>query len=153
VVILCVAAWGWPSGVYPAVLALGRGGTTFLGVLAVDRGDAVAARERLVWATQRNGVLELSPRVPAGRYRVAVVAGAQARDGAPTLAIQVGAGSPQSMTLESAAPPVWRERAYEVEVDWPGGRLPIRLELGQISRQNPERLAYVNAIEVRRLGP
>ncbi len=153
VVVLCVAAWTWPSGVYPAVLASGRGGTTFLGMLVVSRGDAIAARERLVWATQRNGVLELGPRVPAGRYRVAVVAGAQAQAGAPTLAIQVGAGSPQSMALESAAPPVWRERAYEVEVDWPGGRLPIRLELSQISRQNPERFAYVNAIEVRRLGP
>jgi hypothetical protein len=53
--------------------------------------------------------------------------------------------------LESAAPPVWREREYAFEVQWSGGRLPIRLALGQISRQDPVRLAYVDAIEIQPL--
>ena len=55
--------------------------------------------------------------------------------------------------LESAMPPVWREHDYQAEVDWRGGRLPIRVELGRISRQNPARFAYVDAIEIRRLAP
>jgi len=53
---------------------------------------------------------------------------------------------------ESAAPPVWREQEYRVEVDWRGGRLPIRLELGRISRQAPVRFAYVDVIDIRRLA-
>ena len=152
-VILCGAAWMGPSAVYPAVLGTGRGGTIFLGTLAVDLGGATEPRQRLVWATQRNGALEILPRVPAGRYRVTVVVGAQATGAGPTLSILAGAGPPEHVTLDSATSPTWRERAYGVDVQWPGGRLPIRLELGQISRQSPERLAYVNAIEIRRLGP
>jgi hypothetical protein len=46
---------------------------------------------------------------------------------------------------------VWREREYAFEVQWSGGRLPIRLALGQISRQDPVRLAYVDAIEIQPL--
>ena len=59
----------------------------------------------------------------------------------------------QPVVLERAEPPVWREGAYPVEIRWAGGRLPIRLELGQVSRQDPVRLAYVDTIEIRRLPP
>jgi hypothetical protein len=69
------------------------------------------------------------------------------------LVIQAGADPPQHVVLESAVPPVWREREYPVEIQWSGGRLPIRLELGQVSRQDPVRLAYVDTIEIRRLPP
>jgi hypothetical protein len=55
--------------------------------------------------------------------------------------------------LETAAPPRWREQEYAFEVRWPGGRLPIRLELEQVSRQEPRRLAYVDSVEIERLPP
>jgi hypothetical protein len=110
-------------------------------------------RERLVWATQRNGLLELAPRLPPGRYAVVVRAGAQGTDSGPSLAIQLGTDPPGRVALESAAPPVWRERDYATQLSWSGGRLPIRLELGQVSRQDPARLAYVDTIEIRRLPP
>jgi hypothetical protein len=60
---------------------------------------------------------------------------------------------PQRVSLESAAPPRWREQEYVFDVRWPGGRLPIRLELGHVSRQEPVRLAYVDTIEIQRLPP
>ena len=83
---------------------------------------------------------------------VVVRAGAQATDGAPSLVLRLGAEAALDVALESAAPPVWREQEYRVEVDWRGGRLPIRLELGRISRQAPVRFAYVDAIDIRRLA-
>jgi hypothetical protein len=116
------------------------------------RSDTVT-RERLVWAAQQNGALELAPRLPRGRYAVVVRAGAQATDGAPSLVVRLGAERALDVPLESATPPVWREHDYRAEVDWRGGRLPIRVELGRISRQNPARFAYVDAIEIRRLAP
>jgi hypothetical protein len=155
---LCVAllagvAWLRPSASYPAVLGTGRGGATFWGPLPVSVGASPVMRERLVWATQRNGLLELAPRLPPGRYAVVVRAGAQGTDSGPSLAIQLGTDPPGRVALESAAPPVWRERDYATQLSWSGGRLPIRLELGQVSRQDPARLAYVDTIEIRRLPP
>ena len=66
-------------------------------------------------------------------------------------------GSARSAALESASR-ARRRRCGGSRTTGPrstgaGGRLPIRLELGRISRQNPERFAYVDAIEIRRLGP
>ena len=153
VAILVAIAWIHPSGAYPAVLATGRGGVSFWGQLTVSSGSETATRERLVWATQRNGVLEMAPRLRPGRYGIVVRAGAQAVDSGPALLIEAGAAPPQHVVLESAVPPVWREREYAVEIQWSGGRLPIRLELGQVSRQDPVRLAYVDTIEIRRLPP
>ncbi|HEY7140763.1 MAG TPA: hypothetical protein VIE44_11725 [Methylomirabilota bacterium] len=156
--VLCVTflagmAWLRPSASYPAVLGTGRGGATFWGPLPVSAGGTTVMRERLAWATQRNAVLELAPRLPPGRYAVVIRAGAQGTDTGPSLAIQLGTDAPRRVPLESAAPPVWREREYASEIRWSGGRLPIRLELGQVSRQDPVRLAYVDAIEIRRLFP
>jgi hypothetical protein len=153
---LCVAAlagiaWVLPSGAYPAVLGTGRGGASFWGLLPVSAGTETGRVERLVWAAQRNGVLELAPRLPPGRYGIIVRAGAQAADGGPALSIQAGTDAPEPVSLESATPPLWREREYSIEVSWAGGRLPIRLELGPISQQDPVRLAYVDRVEVRRL--
>jgi hypothetical protein len=146
-------AWIHPTGIYPAVLGSGKGGAEFWGMLTVSTGGDPETRERLVWASQRNGVLDLAPRLRPGRYGIIVRAGAQGTDSGPTLAIQAGAESPQRVSLESAMPPVWREREYAIEICWLGGRLPIRLELGQVSRENPVRLAYVDAVEIRRLPP
>lgn len=146
-------AWAHPTGLYPAVLGTGTSGAEFWGILTISSGRDPGPRERLVWASQRPGVLELAPRLPPGHYRVVVRAGAQAADSGPALAIQVGTDPPQPVVLERAAPPVWREGAYPVEIRWAGGRLPIRLSLGQVSRQDPVRLAYVDTIEIRRLPP
>jgi hypothetical protein len=79
--------------------------------------------------------------------------GAQGIDSGPSLALQLATDPPQRVDLESAAPPGWRERDYAFDVRWPGGRLPIRLELGQVSRQAPVRLAYVDTVEIQRLPP
>jgi hypothetical protein len=153
VAVLAVMAWVQPSGAYPAVLGTGRGGASFWGHLTVTVGNETATLERLVWAAQRNGVLELAPRLRPGRYGIIVRAGAQATDSGSSLTIQAGTDPPQRVSLESAPPPLWHEREYAVEVSWAGGRLPIRLELGPISRQDPVRLAYVDRVEVRRLPP
>ena len=151
--VLAGVAWLDPVGAYPAVLGTGRGGQTFWGHLAVSNGRETATRERLVWATQSDGVLELAPRLGPGHYRVTVRVGAQGIDSGPSLALQLATDPPQRVTLESAAPPGWREREYAFDVRWSGGRLPIRLELGQVSRREPVRLAYVDAVEIRRLSP
>jgi hypothetical protein len=151
--VLLGMAWAHPTGRYPAVLGTGRSGAEFWGRLTVTTGSDPGPRERLVWASQRDGVLELAPRLGPGHYRVVVRAGAQAADSGPALVIQAGTDPPQHVVLESAVPPVWREAEYPVEIQWPGGRLPIRLQLGQVSRQDPVRLAYVDTIEIRRLPP
>ena len=92
--ILIGGTWIHPAGAYPAVLGTGRGGSTFWGRLDVSAGSEVATRERLVWATQGEGVLELAPRLGPGHYRVAVRAGAQGADFGPSLALQLGTDSP-----------------------------------------------------------
>jgi hypothetical protein len=146
-------AWLDPAGTYPAVLGTGRGGQPFWGLLDVRGGRDTAVRERLVWATQSDGILELAPRLGPGRYRVAIRVGAQGMDAGPSLLVQLATDPPQRVDLETTVPPTWRERTYAFDVRWPGGRLPIRLELGQVSRQEPLRLAYVDAVEIERLPP
>jgi hypothetical protein len=148
---LLALSWLAPSGTYPANLGAGQGGSNFWGILPVSAGSDTLTRERLVWAAQRNGALELAPHLPRGRYAIVVRAGAQAMDGAPSLVVRLSAEPVLDVPLESATPPVWREQDYRTEIEWRGGRLPIRLELGRISRRNPARFAYIDAIEIRRL--
>jgi hypothetical protein len=141
--------WLSPEGRYPAILGEGRGGVSFHGVIPVATEAGAVPRERLVWAAQRPSTLELSPRLPAGTYRVIVSAGAQAGPEAPRLRIRLGEGADSVITMAAAPPPAWREDNYVTEVVWPGGRLPVRLELTGISRANPPRLAYLRAVEVQ----
>jgi hypothetical protein len=79
--------------------------------------------------------------------------GAQGIDAGPSLTLQLAADPPRRVDLESVAPPGWREQEYALDVRWAGGRLPIRLELGQVSREEPVRLGYVDAVEIQRLPP
>ena len=146
------AAVSWhPTGTYPAVLGIGTGGLPFVGTLDIDTPGGRDSRERVVWAGQRSGALELAPRLGPGHYRVVVVAGAQATDGRPSLTVRLGTEPPHEASLESALPPRWRERGYDFDVRWPGGRLPIRLELGALSRRDPTQLAYLDHIDIQRL--
>jgi hypothetical protein len=57
------------------------------------------------------------------------------------------------IVLDGAAPPAWREREYAAEIRWTGGRLPVRLEVHEISRNAPVRLAYFADLKIVRLGP
>jgi hypothetical protein len=50
--------------------------------------------------------------------------------------------------MATASPPVWLERDYAAIIAWPGGRLPIRVEVTHVSVIPPARLAYVDKIEV-----
>ena len=147
------AVWWHPIGVYPAILGTGTGGLPFLGTVDLDTEEGAVRRERLVWAGQRAGILELAPRLGPGHYRITVVAGAQGAEGRPSLSVRLGADAAQEVTLDSAPPPRWRERAYTFEVRWPGGRLPVRLELGALSRRDPIQLAYLDYIDIQRVGP
>jgi hypothetical protein len=54
--------------------------------------------------------------------------------------------------MPGASPPAWREQEHVQETTWPGGRLPIRVELTEVSVDPPSRLAYLDAIEIRRLA-
>jgi hypothetical protein len=147
------AAWWAPTGRYPAVLGVGRGGSPFLGLVDADAGSGPEPRARLVWAGQHEGALKLAPRLWPGHYRILVRAGGQASDGAPALTVQIGADPPQRVTLRVASPPAWREDDYGFEVRWEGGRLPIRLGLTLLSRADPVRLAYLDAVAIRPLPP
>jgi hypothetical protein len=146
------AVWWHPTGVYPALLGTGTGGLPFLGTVALDTESGAVSRERLVWAGHRDGVLELAPRLGPGHYRIAVVAGAQSAEGRPSLSVRLGTDAAQEVALDSALPPRWRERAYTFDVRWPGGRLPVRLELGALSRRDPIQLAYLDRIEIQRVN-
>jgi len=150
--LLGYVAWR-PWGIYPAAVWEGGGGTNFRGVIPVDTGEGPRPAERLVWAAQRDGVIQLAPRLPAGRYRLAVRAGAQASDAGPALTLNVAGASPMRVVLDAAAPPAWREREYATEIRWTGGRLPVRLELREISGHAPVRLAYLAHLAIVRLGP
>ena len=143
-------AWCVPSGTYPAVMGVGTGGAPFLGVLDVDTGSGPMARERLVWAGQHNGTLELAPHLPPGHYRVVLRAAAQATDGTALVTLWLDSQSAYRVSLPTAAPPSWRESVYGLDVDWGGGRLPIRLDLARVSRQDPVPLVYLDAIEITR---
>ncbi len=147
---LPVAAWLHPAGRFPATLGAGRAGTLFHGVIVLETPEGAVARDRLVWAAQRAGALELSPRLPAGRYRVTVRAGAQADGPGPVLGIRLGPLAAPGVPMDAASPPRWREQPYAADLRWPGGRLPIRIELGGVGSA-PVRLAYVDAVEIQAL--
>ena len=143
-------AWLHPSGRLPAMLGAGHGGTLFHGVIVVDEAGRQTSRDRLVWAAQRSGALELRPRLPAGRYRVTVRAGAQAEGPGPELGICLGPDAGTAAVMDAAPPPRWRERPYVADLFWPGGRLPIRVELRGVASA-PTRLAYVEAVDIEAL--
>ncbi len=54
--------------------------------------------------------------------------------------------------MAAASPPAWLERDYVADIAWPGGRLPIRVELAEVTRTAPARLAYIQKIEVKALA-
>jgi hypothetical protein len=145
---LPAALWLYPAGDYPAILGRGRGGAPFHGVIQVDTGAGAAPRERLVWAAQGPGAIELAPWLRAGEYRLAVSAGAQGTPEGPTLRIQLNGGARDLVPMDAAVRPAWLERDYVVELAWPGGRLPIRIELAEVSGSAPVRLAYVRAVRI-----
>jgi hypothetical protein len=101
-----------------------------------------------VWAAQRPGAIELAPRLRPGEYRIVVSAAAQGAPTGPTLRIQLDGGAGVTVPMDAAVAPTWRERDYATEIAWRGGRLPIRIELAQVSGTAPAQLAYVRAIEV-----
>ena len=147
-----VVLWLSPQGSHPAILGDGRGGQSFYGVITVDTGEGPSPRERLVWAAQRPAVLELAPRLRAGTYRITVNAGAQGGPEGLSLGIRLGDTVEARAPMDGAPDPVWRERDYVAVVAWPGGRLPIRVELAGVSRASPARLAYVHTIEITRVA-
>jgi hypothetical protein len=124
----------------------------FLGVIPIDTGEGAAPRERLVWAAQRAAVVDLAPRLRAGRYEVRIVGGSQGQPNGPMLSVRLGGAAQAAQPMAGAAPPVWRERDYLFELPWSGGRLPIRIELTEVARDPAGRSAYVRAIEIRRLS-
>jgi hypothetical protein len=150
VLALPAVLWLRPTGEYPALLGRGRGGVPFHGVIQVDTGAGAARRERLVWAAQRPGAVELAPHLDPGRYRVIVSAGAQGAAGGPGLRIWLDGGVGSAVPMDTAMPPVWLERDYVADVAWAGGRLPIRVELAEVSAA-PPRLAYVRAVRITAL--
>ena len=154
VAVAAVAAWARPDGTWPAAPWQGRGGTGFRGVLTVDGDGRIARADRVVWAAQGPSVVTVAPRLPAGRYRLILRAGAQAGDAVPPrLTIHAGEAPPWRVALDAAEPPVWRERDYPLEVRTAGGRVPVRIELAGIASHPPIRLAYLRSLEIIRLGP
>ena len=148
---LPAALWLWPAGDYPAAPARGRDGAPFHGIIQVDTGEGAAARERLVWAARRTGAIELAPRLQPGTYRIVVTAGAQGAPEGPAIRLELDGRGRGPVPMAAAAPPVWLERAYVAEIAWPGGRMPIRVEVAGISTTAPARLAYIRTIEVAAL--
>jgi hypothetical protein len=140
------------GGSYPALLGRGRGGMPFRAALTIDSGERLSREERLVWAAQRAAALDLRPRLRAGRYRIAVRAGSQGRPDGPLLRIRLGELEGLPHPMSGASPPAWREQEHVLETTWPGGRLPIRVDLTEVSVDPPSRLAYLDAIEIRRLA-
>lgn len=149
--ILPTALWLDPGGDYPAVLGRGRDGASFHGIIQVDTGEGAVAKERLVWTARRAGTIELAPRLPPGRYRIAVTAGAQGVPDGPTIRLVLDGRVANLVPMAAAAPPVWLERDYAADLVWSGGRLPIRVEVTQVSVTPSARLAYIDKIEVTAL--
>ncbi len=148
------SVWWWPWGTFPAGGWQGRGGMVFRGWITVDAGGARATSQaKAVWAAQRPAVVAIAPWLPRGRYRLVVRAGAMGPDGGPRLTVWVGDAVVQAVALASTAPPVWRSADYASEVTWSGGRLAVRLELGDISPRDPVRLAYLEHLRLERLAP
>ena len=146
--VLPVALWLHPGGDYPAILGLGHDGGPFHGIIEVDTGEGAAARERLVWTARRAGAIELAPRLLPGQYRIAVTAGGQGTPEGPTIRLELDGRVTSVVPMAAAAPPVWLERDYAAIIAWPGGRLPIRVQVTHVSAIPPTRLAYVDKIEV-----
>jgi hypothetical protein len=140
--------WWHPWGTYPAAVWESRAGTSFRGVIPVDLGDGPVPLERLVWAVRRDGWVDLAPRLPKGRYQLVVRAGAQGPGPGPLLTLQVAGLSYRPVALVALPSPAWRERDYTYEVDWHGGRLPVRIELSGVSGRAPVSLAYLNHLEI-----
>ena len=149
---LPAALWLRPTGDYPAAAGRGRDGAPFHGVIQVDTGEGVAARERLVWAMRRAGAVELAPRLPSGEYRIVVTAGAQGTPQGPTIRLELDGRARDLVPMAAASPPAWLERDYVADIAWPGGRLPIRVELAEVTRTDPARLVYIQKIEVKALA-
>lgn len=116
-------------------------------------GARATPQANAVWAVQRAAVVAIAPWLPQGRYRLVVRAGATGPDGGPRLTVWVGDAAVQATALASATPPVWRSADYASEVTWSGGRLAVRLELGDISSRDPIRLAYLEHLRLERLAP
>ncbi len=146
-------AWLAPARTLGAAAWVGRGGTTFRGVIPVDAGEGSLRAERLVWAAQRDSALEVAPRLPRGRYRLQLRVGSQGTGAAPVLELEVGGAPLWRVRLEGAPPPAWRERDYTEQIAWPGGRLPVRVRLTGIAPHEPVALAYVEALRIARLPP
>ncbi len=142
----------YSRGSYPALLGEGEGGVPFHGVIPVDTGEGVAPGERLVWAAQRAAVVGLAPRLRAGRYEVRIVGGSQGQPSGPVMSVRLGGIAQPAQPMSGAAPPAWREREHVFELLWPGGRLPIRVELTEVARDPAGRHGYVRTIEIRRLS-
>ena len=134
--ILPAALWLDPGGEYPAILARGRDGASFHGIIQVDTGEGAAAKERLVWTARRAGTIELAPRLPPGRYRIAVTAGAQGVPDGPTIRLVLDGRVTNLVPMAAAAPPVWLERDYAADL---------------VSVRPSARLAYIENIEVTAL--
>lgn len=149
---LPAALWLRPAGDYPAVLGRSRDGAPFHGIIQVDTGEGATARERLVWAMRRAGAIELAPRLRPGEYRIVVTAGAQGAPQGPTIRLELDGRAMDLVPMAAASPPAWLERDYVADVAWPGGRLPIRVELAEVSATAPARLAYIQRIEVTALA-
>jgi hypothetical protein len=148
---LPAALWIHPAGNYPALLGRGRGGLPFHGIIRVDTGAGAASRERLVWAARGPGAIELAPSLRPGPYRLAVRAGAQGAPDGPTLRIRLDGGARDAQPMAAAPSPAWLERDYVTEIAWRGGRLPIRVELEEVSGTAPARLAYVRSVRITAL--
>jgi hypothetical protein len=149
---LPAALWLGPTGDYPAAPGRGRDGAPFHGIIQVDTGEGAAARERLVWAMRRAGTVELAPRLRPGEYRIVVTAGAQGEPKGPTIRLELDGRAGGLVSMAAASPPLWLERDYVADIAWPGGRLPIRVELAEVSATAPARLAYIQKIEVTALA-
>jgi hypothetical protein len=145
--------WWAPSGDYPALVWPGRGGTSFHGPLVVEEAGRTAVRERLVWAAQRDADLTITPRLPAGRYRLTLLVGATGESPGLTLAMTAGPEARAPVPVDLAPPPAWRESEHVCEVTWAGGRLPVRIQMRGISRREPSRFAYVDRLRIERLTP
>jgi hypothetical protein len=147
--------WRHPWGTFPASAWQGRGGVVFQGLIATVSGSEAETvlQSRGVWAVQRQAVVAVAPRLPAGRYRVIVRAGASGSADGPRLLVRASGAIVHDGTLATAPPPAWRSADYAFEVVWAGGRLPLRLEFPDVSARDPVRLAYVEHMRIERLGP
>ncbi|MCU0580156.1 MAG: hypothetical protein MUF69_11535, partial [Desulfobacterota bacterium] len=141
----------YPYGEYPATLADPAGGLPFRGTVAVEHQGRVSASERVIRVASRDMTLAWAPRIPAGSLRLTAAVGAQGSGERPRLQGRVGEWEFLAAPLPTAPPPRWQETEWQRTFTWTGGRLPVLLEITNISRQDPLRLAYVRWIRIDRL--